>query len=327
MDRRLATGCRHCYQGAKMVLFITGICERECWYCPLSQVRKGADVVYANEKAISSPAEAIGVARTMRATGTGITGGEPLARLERVCEYAAALKKEFGDDHHIHLYTSRAPKRSELERLAGLVDEIRMHPPVESWKEIAAGPYRSSAVAAKEMGFSCGFEVPSLPEVGELLPSLEFLDFLNINELEWGETNADEMRRRRFLPEDSVHNAVEGSRKWAAGISRHPSVHFCSSRFKDSVQLRRRLIRIAKTTARTFDEITEDGTIVYGRIELSGPVPPSIRALGDDMFEVRDGGVETAPWVLFEVEDLPAENKAIIERYPDRGIIIEVTPL
>ncbi len=327
MDKRLATGCRHCYRGAKMVLFVTGICERDCWYCPLSSLRKGVDTIYANEKTITTPEEAVTEARKMRASGTGITGGEPLARLERVREYAGRLKEEFGKNHHIHLYTSRAPSRSDLEQLAGFVDELRMHPPVESWKEISSGPYRTSAGIAKELGFSCGFEVPAVPGVEDLLPALEFLDFLNINELEWGETNADEMRRRRFLPEDSVHNAVEGSRAWAAGISRHPRVHFCSSKFKDSVQLRRRLIRIARTTARSFDEITSDGTIVYGRIELAGEVPPSIVALGEEMFEVREGGVETAPWVLVEHTDLPSEDRFIIERYPDRGIIIEVNPL
>jgi hypothetical protein len=177
------------------------------------------------------------------------------------------------------------------------------------------------------MGFSCGFEVPSLPEVAVLLPALEFLDFLTINELEWGETNADEMRRRGLVPDDRAGNAVRGSRAWAAEISRHPRVYFCSSRDKDMVQLRKRLIRTARMTARPFDEITGDGTVIYGRIEGTENVPPVIRELGEKMYEVRDGGVETAPWVLVEHGPDLGRTRSIIERYPDRGVVVEVTPL
>jgi pyruvate formate-lyase activating enzyme-like uncharacterized protein len=327
MGKRVATGCIHCHQGAKMVLFITGTCPRTCWYCPLSSQRKGHDIVYANEKPVRTPEESLVVAKKMGASGTGITGGEPLGRLDRVITYATTLKEEFGKEHHIHLYTGCSPDGSVLRKLAGIVDELRMHPPVEYWSDISRSSYREAAEMARDMGFECGFEVPALPEVGDLLPALEFLDFLNINELEWGETNAPEMRRRALVPEDSVHNAVCGSRAWASAISRHPNVHFCSSEYKDSVQLRKRLIRIAKNTARPFDEITEDGTIVYARIELSGEIPQAIKDLGEQMYEVREGGVETAGWVLLEREAPLGNARSIIERYPDRGIIVEVTPL
>ena len=202
-----------------------------------------------------------------------------------------------------------------------------MHPPVESWAGISGTLYRDAADLARMMGFSCGFEVPALPEVAVLLPALEFLDFLTINELEWGETNAGEMRRRGHVPDDLTGNAVRRSRAWAAGISRHPKVYFCSSRDKDSVQLRRRLIRTAVTTARPFDEITEDGTVIYGRIDGTENVPPYIMELGETMYEVRDGGIETAPWVLVDQGHSPGRDRTIIERYPDRGIVVEVTPL
>jgi pyruvate formate-lyase activating enzyme-like uncharacterized protein len=310
-----------------MVLFITGRCMRNCWYCPLSSERRGHDVVYANETQVVFPDEAVDAAKKMQAEGTGITGGEPMVCLDRVITYAGRLKQEFGENHHIHLYTGVAPGAAELEKLDGVVDEIRMHPPVEAWAGISRTPYRDAADLARGMGFSCGFEVPSLPEVAVLLPALEFLDFLTINELEWGEINAGEMRRRGLFPDDLAGNAVRRSRAWAAGISRHPKVYFCSSRDKDSVQLRRRLIRTAMTTARSFDEITRDGTVVYGLIEGTEQVPPVVIALGETMYEVRDGGIETAPWVLVEHGQALGGVRSIIERYPDRGIVVEVTPL
>lgn len=161
-----------------MVLFVTGICHRTCWYCPLSGERKGKDLTYANEWMIESPEEAIDVAHRMSALGTGVTGGEPLARPERVITYCSRLKEEFGPGHQIHLYTGLAPDSEMLNRLAGIVDEIRFHPPEEVWDTILTSDYMESAVNAKEMGFDIGFEVPALPEVGVLGQALPVLTSL-----------------------------------------------------------------------------------------------------------------------------------------------------
>jgi hypothetical protein len=322
-----ATGCKFCHEGAKMVLFITGICRRTCWYCPLSRERKGHDHIYANERCITSPEEAIAVAQRMSALGTGITGGEPLERLNRVIEYARALKQAFGKEHHIHLYTGCAPSDTVLQNLTGLVDEIRLHPPVECWDHVLETDFIAAVRHARELGFEAGFEVPALPEIGYLEAALPDLDFLNINELEWGETNAAEMRSRSLHPEDSVHNAVAGSRDWAFSISRHENVWFCSSAFKDSVQLRKRLLRVARNTARAFDEITEDGTVVYGLVENVRPFPSVLRDYGQDMYIIHDGAIETAWWILVEERERIGGKKSLIERYPDRGFIIEVIPV
>jgi pyruvate formate-lyase activating enzyme-like uncharacterized protein len=310
-----------------MVLFVTGTCRKTCWYCPLSKERKGHDRVYANEKCISSPGEAVAEARRMNALGTGVTGGEPLEKLDRVVEYCRVLKREMGDGHQIHLYTALAPSRDQLYRLSGLVDEIRLHPPHEQWATIAQSDYIASARLAKNMGFVTGIEVPSLPGMDLLEAALPYLDFLNINELEWGENNADEMRRRGMIPEDGVHNAVRGARDWSSGLCTHRKVHWCSSGFKDSVQLRKRLLRIAGNTARPFDEVTEDGTVIYGLVEGMREPPEVIRELGKDGYELREEGLETAWWILAEHGEEIRGDRYVIERYPDRGIIVEVTPL
>ncbi|MDH7509618.1 MAG: radical SAM protein [Methanolinea sp.] len=322
-----AGGCTICQQGAKMVLFITGRCSRTCWYCPLSAQRKGRDDIYANEKKIETVHDAIAVARTMDALGTGVTGGEPLLVIGRVREFCLGLKKEFGEDHHIHLYTGCAPRRDELGLLLGLVDEIRMHPPQDEWQRIGESAFLHSVTLAREMGFSAGFEVPALPGIEGLRDALSALDFLNINELEWGETNADAMRERGMGLADGLHNAVSGARIWAAPLLGHQKVHWCSSQFKDSVQLRKRLIRIARNTARPFDHVTEDGTIIYGVIRDRGRVPQILSRLDREMYEVRDGEIETLWWIVSEYSGEIGGEKCIIERYPDRGIIVEVTPV
>jgi len=327
MEKILSPGCVLCHEGAKMVLFITGTCRRTCWYCPLSFERKGRDHTYANEKRIECPDDAVREALRMSALGTGITGGEPLDRLDRVIAFARRLKEEFGPSHQIHLYTGIAPSREDLQSLSGLVDEIRLHPPHELWDTILETPFVESVREARRQGFVAGFEVPALPGIKCLECVLSELDFLNINELEWGESNAGEMRRRGYEPEDGVHNAVLGARTWAEPLISHQKVHWCSSQFKDSVQLRRRLQRIARNTARSFDEVTDDGTVVYGMTGRESVPPDLLGELDDDMYEVRDNTLEMAWWILVELADRIPGDKAVVESYPDHGIIVEVTPL
>jgi pyruvate formate-lyase activating enzyme-like uncharacterized protein len=262
----------------------------------------------------------------MDALGTGVTGGEPLLRMDRVITCCRLLKDEFGPDHHIHLYTGHAPEKGVLESLSGLVDELRFHPPEDCWPDILSSQFIKATRDAKESGFSVGFEVPALPGVATLLPALPYLDFLNINELEWGDLNASAMRKRRYQLVDGVHNAVLGAHAWAAEISRHEKVHWCSSAFKDAVQLRKRLMRIAKNTARPFDEITDDGTIVYGVIEKGDNSLP-VRGIDSDMYVDQGDRIEMAWWLLVEHAERLQGKKYVVERYPDGGLIVEVTPL
>jgi pyruvate formate-lyase activating enzyme-like uncharacterized protein len=329
---RLSKGCILCHQGAKMVLFVTGRCHRTCWYCPLSSERKGTDTVYANEHPVDIPAQIIEVAESMSALGTGVTGGEPLLVLDKVTEYCRLLKNHFGSEHQIHLYTAKAPTDAELAEMQGLVDEIRLHPPRECWETILDSDFIRSAQRAKEMGFDIGIEVPALPGLELLIPALPYLDFLNINELEWGESNAYHMRERGYELADSLHNAIDGAKGWADELCRHEKVHWCSSGFKDSVQLRERLKRIAENTARPFDEITPDGTVVYGVFEPEGGKTDAFRQFFEerfepDSFENFPDRVEMAWWLLEKHADELAGKNFVIERYPKGGMIVEMTPL
>jgi pyruvate formate-lyase activating enzyme-like uncharacterized protein len=315
-----------------MVLFVTGRCHRACWYCPLSRERKGTDTVFANEHPVDIPSQILDVAEKMSALGTGITGGEPLLCLDEVTGYCRMLKGHFGPEHQIHLYTAKAPTVEELVQMQGLVDEIRLHPPQECWKEILDSDFITSARHARELGFAIGIEVPALPGLELLIPALPFLDFLNINELEWGESNAYQMRERGYELADELHNAIDGAKAWAAELCRQEKVHFCTSAFKDAVQLRERLKRIAENTARPFDEITEDGTIVYGVIEPQEEDRETCRQFCEQTMEpgsftVSGEQIEMAWWFLEKyAEDLHG-RKYVVERYPDHGMIVEVTPL
>jgi uncharacterized protein len=287
----LSPACTQCQEGRKMVLFVTGLCRFRCFYCPVSERRNQKDVTYANERLVTCDQDVLDEARAIGAGGTGITGGDPLGVIDRTEHYVQLLKREFGPTHNIHLYTHE-PNPEKLERLAcaGL-DEFRLHIPHYLWGPLSTdgGAYRAVLEAAPGWGIRRGVEIPVLPdkeqELRRLLRALDALrvDFVNLNELEFSETNETKMHDRSYHLDPRNGWGVEGSRAVAERVVRemrlHVPVHYCSSRFKDGVQLKQRLLRRAERTAPSFAERTADGTVVLGIVEA--PVGTDLKRLGD----------------------------------------------
>jgi pyruvate formate-lyase activating enzyme-like uncharacterized protein len=323
-------GCALCQLGAKLVLFVTGLCHRSCFYCPLSEHRKGKGDVYANERLVRCDVDLIEEGRSMDALGTGITGGEPLLALARVRHYLKLLKDEFGPEHHIHLYSALAPSKVTLRALArGGLDEIRFHPPIEEWEHFASSHYRAALTYANTIGMEVGVEIPAVKPVPAILEVLkEVRGFLNLNELEFSDTNYKALNAAGFVPLESGY-AAAGSRQIAEAIaSDEVPTYFCTSASKDRVQLRERFKRKARRLARSFDEVTEDGTLVFGIIEHSMSFD-CLAGLSKDDYSIVNGKVLTS-WQLAlklaEKHPVLAETARIIEALPD-GTVVEVTPL
>ena len=59
----LPVGCRQCTDGAKMVLFVTGLCSFHCFDCPVSDEKMYRDVVYADEKRVERDQDVLDEAR------------------------------------------------------------------------------------------------------------------------------------------------------------------------------------------------------------------------------------------------------------------------
>ncbi|MBW6517429.1 MAG: radical SAM protein [ANME-2 cluster archaeon] len=334
----LPTGCTFCRDGAKMVLFVTGLCHRDCFYCPISEEKRQNDVTFANERPVLSDEDILCEARSMRAQGTGITGGEPLLMLERVLGYIRLLKGEFGPGHHIHLYTADIPSRETLGQLhsAGL-DEIRFHPDMDTWDRLEGGDYAASIEEAKKVGMDVGIEIPSLPGAQHVADfALEHDIFINLNELEVSLTNLQAMDQQGFSTVNDEGCAVAGSRENAQAIVENCSglhVHFCSSSFKDRVQLRKRLLRTAQTIAREFDEVTPDGTLLYGVVKGKAEGITGLLEHLDvpgNLYECTRGRIELGWWVLEDIADEIASGFSAWyeECYPTYGrMVVEKTPL
>ena len=344
----LTRGCVLCGRGSKMVLLVTGRCSSGCFYCPLSEAKRGRDVTYANERPIDGVEEAIEEARSIEAEGTGVTGGDPAEAMVRTTGMIHSLKGEFGEDHHVHLYTARPLGRGDLEELrrAGL-DEVRFHPPPDALGDLEGAGYAAAVATARELGMEAGYEVPVLPDRADGLRA--FLDslvgasgdpFVNLNELEYSTTNAEALRTRDYLVRDDVSAAVAGSEELGRALveeyaGRGLRVHYCSAAFKDGIQLRRRLARRARNVVRPHELITEDHTFLKGVVETDDPaavakdlqtrfdVPPDLMVV-----DAERALLELAPWVIEELEEEIDGDCYLVEEYPtwDR-LEVERTPV
>jgi pyruvate formate-lyase activating enzyme-like uncharacterized protein len=265
----LARGCDLCIEGRKLVLFVTGVCNKNCEYCTISEARWQKDEVWANEKKVEKPEDIIEEAKLCKACGAGITGGEPLMKIDRVIEYIKLLKNAFGKDFHIHMYTNGTLATPDvLKRLhdAGL-DELRVHLNKDIIKD-----------ALKLPNWKVGMEVPCIPgQEKELCGLMDFLEaagahFLNLNELEFSERNIEPMETLGMVLRTDSLTAVEGSHETAEAVLRYAEnknlpVHFCTARLKLDYQLRNRLTNRAKSIRKPFEKVTKNGFLRKGVIE------------------------------------------------------------
>ena len=321
----LPLGCTLCTKGSKMVLFVTGLCDSSCYYCPISEDKSGRDVVFADEMPVTDEDDILFEAKAIQSEGAGISGGDPLCDIERTLKYIRLLKQKYGSNYHLHLYTSQNNVSEDvIHRLhdAGL-DEIRFHPQSKDWSGIQR---------AIEMSMLVGLEVPAIPGKQEDLKKIAKraeemgVSFLNINELEASETNFDKLVSMGMRLTNMESASIEGSAstarevlEWSEDALQNLSVHFCSARFKDSVQMRRRLERRLEQTIRTFEERDEqDPLLIVGVVravhgsQLEHEQLAMIHTTLQNQFDVPTDlmnidetrkRIEVAPWVIEEISE------------------------
>ena len=272
--KELPRGCQYCIRGEKLVLFVTGICPRECSFCPVSDEKYRQDVIFANERKVNSPSDLIKEAELMQAKGAGITGGDPLAKLNRTLEYIRLLKEKFGKQFHLHLYTSldlvEENKLNELFKTG--LDEIRFHLDLEDQK------YWERLILAKNFSWDIGVEMPLIPgkekEFQELIDFIvDKVSFLNLNELEVADNSHSSLLEQGFRVKDKLSYGVRGSLELGLGLLKYVEeknyplkVHLCTAKLKDSVQLANRLKREAKYSKNRFDIVDEEGMFIRGAL-------------------------------------------------------------
>ncbi|MFA5103343.1 MAG: radical SAM protein [Candidatus Thermoplasmatota archaeon] len=352
----LSPACRMCAKGAKMVVFVTGLCSTKCFYCPLSFEKGGTDRIFADEWELRNKSDIeklLREAEYIDAAGAGITGGDPLVVWRRVKTYIALLKKTFGDSFHIHLYTSALKNAAHLTDLvaAGL-DEIRFHPLPQTWHNMDASPIKKQIQRMVDSSLDVAIEIPVLPKKEKEIFSLvswasqQGLQWVNLNELEFSERNCDAFLRRGYHVKHAISAAVKGSQETAIRVLKMSQqrnlsmgVHYCSVSFKDGVQLKNRILRRANHIAQPYDVITKEGTLIKGVIYPSNTSLPSLLSLLQKTYTIpshllhhdsEKNRIEIAAWKLekiapfltsqgfhcFIVEEYPTADRLEVERTP-----------
>ena len=303
----LPKGCQQCVKGEKLVLFVTGICPRKCYFCPVSDEKYGKDITFANEKKCFTSKDVVEEARLMNAKGAGITGGDPLAKIDRTVRYIKTLKKEFSSEFHIHLYTSlRLISDDTLQKLyiAGL-DELRLHPDLDSdqlWKRLDM---------ATKFPWDLGIEVPLVPgKKKETKKLIDFIQtkvmFLNLNELEVADNSQSKLLDMGFNTDSEFSYSIKGSKELGLELIKYIQekeyslpVHVCTAKLKDATQLTERIKREGAGAKKEFDVIDDEGLLTRGALYLN-ELKPGVgyrESLKENHFEIIAKLEETLPLV------------------------------
>ncbi len=274
---KVSLGCKLCWKGAKEVIFITGLCNLSCPYCPISTKRAGKDQAWANERPIRKWGDMLVEAREMKALGASITGGDPLTNEKTIARTVKAiriLKDNFGERFHIHLYTNgynATPKVVKRLEKAGL-DEIRFD---------LLGPKKEERLKpALETSMDVTIEVPGMhlePWRSEILGLIDLarkldIDYFNVNELEFSDTNWKALEALGFERENEIEPQAKGSRGFGLELALKAlesgiNFHFCPAREKHEVQYKRRMARRAKNIRKPWQWVTEDGLLAMYVLE------------------------------------------------------------
>ncbi|MDW8004797.1 MAG: radical SAM protein [Thermofilaceae archaeon] len=313
----LPEGCKLCLRGLKSVVFVTGICPRSCFYCPINNEKKGRDVIYVNEKPVDDISKIVVEVALSGSRGIGLTGGDPLFKLDRLIAIVKTVKKVFGPKFHVHLYTTgKNLTLNTLELLESLnIDELRIHPDPSDMERILNLIENYNKDTLK-----IGFEIPIFPNnLNNLINLIDKIsryrnvNFINVNELEFSESNSAELKARGYSISDDWKTA-EGSHTTAIQFLheielRSPklNVHYCPANSKDNYQVRLRWYRRGILTARSHEIVSDEGTILKAIIsETCERIPSTLVVKGHI-------GSETS---LVLAESYGAEYR-LVEELPD----------
>jgi hypothetical protein len=269
----VAEGCKNCVKGEKLVLFISGVCKRNCFYCSLSFKRKNVNKIWANERDCKSVEEVMQEARESNAKGAGITGGDPLLFLDRTIKYASGLKKKFGKRFHIHIYLpTKFVTKEKLRKLRCCIDEVRFHPEFLC-KKLSEGELQRDVEKISQASLifdknNVGIELPILPDRKKEILSFikriaKDIGFVNLNELEISDTNFDYFVKKYRLKQGGY--VVSGSKDaglWILNKLKQEKlrIHLCTAETKNWYQYKNRLL---KHDILPFGERTWEGTVIY----------------------------------------------------------------
>ena len=128
------------------------------------------------------------------------------------------------------MYTSGLKNSKYIDELisAGL-DEIRFHPDLAFWKKMIKSPIVQPIKNLLKTNVDVAIEIPVFPEMEEGIISLITwsndigIKYINLNELEFSETNAKMLIKKGYKVKNDISSAVKGSQDLAFKIIKNLS--------------------------------------------------------------------------------------------------------
>jgi len=263
--RSLSPGCRLCGEGSWSCLFINGLCNGRCFYCPTPQA--SIDQPTTNGLRFPQSADYVDYVEKFAFRGVSISGGEPLLTLEKTLRFIAAVKKRRGAAVHLWLYTNGTLVTRDILlqlRDAGL-DEIRF--------DIGATRYHlKKAALAVGIINHVTVEIPAIPEDLPLLrvKAAEMaergIDYLNLHQLRLTPHNYAALASRDYTFVHGEKVTVLESELAALELLRHTldhnialPVNYCSFVYKNRFQRLAARRRHASFVRKPHEDLTGNG--------------------------------------------------------------------
>lgn len=319
--RNLSVGCRLCGEGLWSCLFVNGICNAHCFFCPTEQPSRSDP----KTQGIAFPRarDYLDFVRRFGFKGVSLSGGEPLMTWDRSLHFASQIKNAFGDGIYLWLYTNGIladREKLSLLKKAGL-NEIRIN-------LRACGYSLEKVKLCVDLIPVVTVEIPAVPEDEAILKRLvEDLAAIGVSHLNLHQLRCTPHNRKYLDPRGYtyIHGpkvTILESELCALRVLRFVKengidlpVNYCSFVYKHRYQTSGLRRRCAAFVRRPYETITEGGMIrtlsVQGRPEDMRPVAQKLKTAGipEDLWALAKN--ETR---LYFHESL---RKAVdLERYP-----------
>ena len=263
----ISPGCAHCGQGTWSCLFINGICNAKCFYCPSAQNDPGPPVTSGIE--FDHPLDYADYVNLFGIRGVAFSGGEPLISLDRVISFLEQLHRKVKSPLHTWMYTNGI--LADADRMKCLRDnglnEIRF--------DLSAKDYTLDGLK-KALGIIpiVTVEIPAIPEDLErtkpLLKALADLgvNYLNLHQIRCTSFNTPKLIRRGYTFLHGPGVAVLDTELAALELVRYSldenialPVNYCSFTYRNQYQKAAARRRNAALVKKGWEDVTDTGLI------------------------------------------------------------------
>ncbi len=293
--RNLPPGCEICGAGSWSCLFVNGICNCNCFYCPA--IQNQVDIPTTSSVQFERPEDYIQYLKKFDFRGISLSGGEPLMTFDKTLSFLQAIREAFGREKYIWLYTNGAlldeEKLKALEACS--LDEIRFDLGARDYKldkiRLAIGHIRNVTV-----------EIPAVPEELERLKALckeleeMGVNYLNLHQMRLTPHNFKNLITRKYTFLHGNKVTVLESELTALRLMLYCikegidlPVNYCSFVYKNRYQNAAARRRLAPGIMEAEESMTESGFI--RQVRCTGPAA-SITRLSDHL--TLHGGSENA---------------------------------